>query len=68
VGDTAASSSSDSRGAAARAALMECVYDRIDGVLGAARQPAEVPPKVHFKAAGHGAEVEIDGAMAPTSI
>ena len=47
---------------------MECVYDRIDGVLGAARQPAEVPPKVHFKAAGHGAEVEIDGAMAPTSI
>ena len=53
---------------AARAALMECVHDRIDGVLGAARQPAEVPPKVHFKAAGHGAEVEIDGAMASTSI
>ena len=54
--------------AESRAGLMECVYDRIDGVLGAARQPAEVPPKVHFKAAGHGAEVEIDGAMASTSI
>lgn len=44
-------------GAAERAALMESVFDRIDGLLGAARQPFEVPPKMHFKAAGHGAEV-----------